>query len=105
MNTNKANTSNTLIILGALVAAGAAYWFFFTGTGNQPTLTTTATSTAAQAQFQALANELGPISFDTAIFSDPRFKVLNNYTATITPEQTGRTDPFATVPGLVGGGG
>ena len=105
MQTNKANSTNTLIILGALVAAGAAYWFFFTGTGNQPALTNTATSTAAQVQFQALANELGPITFDTSIFSDPRFEALVSFTASITPEQAGRNDPFAPISSLPNSGG
>lgn len=102
MNVNKANSTNTLIILGAVVAAGAAYWFFFTGTGNQPTLTNTGTSTPMQAQFDALSGELGQISFDTSIFSDPRFKALTSFSAPTTSgpttsEPKGRTDPFSQI--------
>ncbi len=91
----KLDSSNTLIILGALVVAAGAYWFFFTGTGNQSPLTVTATSTPAQTQFQTLASELEPITFDTSIFTDPRFTALVDITVPIAPEPTGRTDPFA----------
>lgn len=105
MNVNKTNTSNTLIVLGAIVAAGAAYWFFFSGSGNQPTLTNVATSTASQVQFDALAGELGQISFDTSIFSDPRFKALIDFSAPTTSEPKGRADPFAPIPGVSGSGG
>lgn len=91
----KLDSSNTLIILGALVAAAGAYWFFFTGTGNQVPLAAMATSTPAQTQFQALASELEPITFDTSIFTDPRFTALVDIATAITPEPAGRTDPFA----------
>jgi len=62
--------SNTVIsIVVALVAAVGAYWYFFTGTGNQPPLTAVVTSeNQAQTQFQMLVGKLQPISFNTAIF-------------------------------------
>lgn len=91
----KFDSSNSLILIGALVVAAGAYWFFFTGTGNQQPLSVTATSSPAQAQFQTLASELEPITFDTSIFSDPRFTALVDITTPITPEPVGRTDPFA----------
>jgi hypothetical protein len=93
--------SNTItLIVATLVVAGGAYWFFFTGTGNQPPLSTGATQTVAQTQFEALVGELSPVSFDTTIFSDARFQSLVDLATPVAPESAGRIDPFATIPGV-----
>jgi hypothetical protein len=91
--------SNALLIgIVTIVIAGGAYWYFFTGTGNQPPLSETGTSTnVAQTQFQALVGELQPISFDSSIFSDARFNALVDLATPVSPESTGRLDPFAAV--------
>jgi hypothetical protein len=96
------NSKNILIIVSALVVAGGAYWYFFTGTGNQAPLTTTTATSQAQTTFQTLVSELQPISFDTTILSDPRFRALVDITTPVSPEPSGRTDPFATVAGVSG---
>ena len=93
-------SSTTLIIIATLIVAAGAYWYFFTGTGNEPPLTTSATENAAHIRFQTLVSELQPISFNTSIFSDPRFMALIDLTTPITPETLGRLDPFAPVPGI-----
>jgi len=92
--------SNTILILATLIVAAGAYWYFFTGTGNEPPLTTEVTESQAQLQFQILVGQLQPISFNTSIFSDPRFLALVDLTTPITPETAGRPDPFAPVPGV-----
>jgi hypothetical protein len=95
--------SNTIILIVAtLIVAAGAYWYFFTGTGNEPPLTTTTSGNDSQAQFQTLVSELQPISFDTSIFSDPRFMALVDLATPVTPESAGRPDPFAPVPGVSG---
>ncbi len=96
--------SNTVIVIVlTLVLAAGAYWYFFVGSGNQPPLTTSApTENAAQTQFQTLVSELQPISFNTAILSDPKFTSLVNLATPVSPEPTGRLDPFAPVPGVTG---
>jgi len=89
--------SNTviLIVVSLLVAAGA-YWYFFTGTGNLPPLTVTSAQVSqAQTQFQMLVSQLQPISFNTDIFSDARFNALVDLTTPVSPETSGRLDPFA----------
>ena len=96
--------SNTLIIIAvSILAAGVIYWYFFSGSGNQPPLTVSgAVQNPAQAKFQALVSELQPISFNTAIFSDPRFTSLVDLATPITPEPSGRLDPFAPIPTVIG---
>jgi hypothetical protein len=87
----------TIIVVTLLIALGA-YWYFFTGTGNQPPLSATgATGNPAQMQFEALVSELQPISFSTDLFNDPRFTALVDLTTPIQPEAGGRPDPFAPV--------
>ncbi|HVB20046.1 MAG TPA: hypothetical protein VNF51_02045 [Candidatus Paceibacterota bacterium] len=87
---------NTLyIILATLVIAAGAYWYFFTGTGNQPPLSASAAASPAQVQFETLVSELQPISFNTDIFSDPRFSALVDISTPISPESSGRLDPLA----------
>lgn len=94
--------NSTIFVVAALIAAAGAYWYFFTGTGNQAPLTTGVEENQAQAQFKALASELQPISFDTSIFSDPRFMSLVDLTTPVAPEASGRLDPFAPIPGISG---
>lgn len=92
----KLDSNTTLLVIATLIVAAGAYWYFFMGTGNEPPLTTTTvTNSQAQTQFETLVGKLQPISFNTAIFSDPRFMVLVDLATPITPESSGRLDPFA----------
>jgi hypothetical protein len=98
----KIDSNTILIILTTLVVAAGAYWYFFTGTGNDQPLTATIAGSQAQTQFQMLVSELQPITFDTKIFSDPRFKSLVNLATPVAVETAGRSDPFALIPGVTG---
>lgn len=87
-----------LIVITFFIAIGA-YWYFFTGTGNKPPLTILSTTNQSQTRFQTLVSELQPVSFNTDIFSDPRFTALVDLATPIAPETAGRLDPFAPVAG------
>lgn len=92
--------SNPAILITALViVAVGAFWYFSGQEGNEPPLSGTmpGLDNPAQTQFQALVSQLQPISFDTSIFSDPRFTSLVDLTTPITPETSGRIDPFAPI--------
>ncbi len=94
-------SANTLfIVLTALIAGGGAYWYYQMANEAEPTLTEDTSQNVAQIQFQTLVTELEPISFDTSVFSDPRFIALRDITTSIAPEQPGRADPFAPVAGV-----
>jgi hypothetical protein len=90
----------TIIIVSALIVAGGAYWYFFTGTGNEPPLTTNVPQNGSQTQFQALVGQLQSISFDTSIFSEQNFMMLTDLATPVAPEASGRSDPFASIPGI-----
>lgn len=80
-----------------LVIAAVVYWYFFTGNENQAPLSALPLESQTQNQFQTLLSELQPISFSTAIFSDPRFMALVDLATPIESETAGRIDPFAPV--------
>lgn len=94
--------SNTIIILVlTLLLGGGVYWYISSKDAvPEPALSTGASVNTAQVRFQTLLNQLTPITFDTSIFSDPRFNSLVDITTPVTPEPAGRPDPFAPVPGL-----
>lgn len=95
--------SNTTFVIATLLVAAGAYWYFFTGTGNDAPLTESMTENVDQTKFRELIVRL-PSSFDTKIFLDPRFNVLVDLTTQIAPETVGRIDPFATIPGISNSG-
>ena len=96
----KITPSTLLILITACIVAGGAYWYFFINVGSQPPLSSGTSENPAQIQFQTLVSQLQPISFDTSIFSDPRFLALHDLTTSIAPEPAGRLDPFAPIAGV-----
>ena len=93
--------NSTFIIVIVLVIGAVAAWYFFTGTAEQPPLTETSSINTEETEFKALINEL-PTSFDTGIFTDPRFNALVDLSTKIAPEPSGRLDPFAPVSNIGG---
>lgn len=94
----------TMILIGVLLFVAAfGYWYFFTGDdADSATLTAVPSGNAAQSRFESLVGQLGPINFDTKIFSDPRFNSLVDLKTPISAETAGRADPFAPVSGVTG---
>lgn len=97
----KLNANITTLSIAALVVSVLAYWFFFTGTGNEAPLAPTAVG-ESQTRFQSLVAQLQPIRFPTELFSDPRFTALIDLSTPIIEESVGRTDPFSPIPGVTG---
>lgn len=90
--------SNTIILIGiSLVLAGGAYWYLTSQSGNDAPLTSANGNSVSQTQFQTLVSELQSITFNTAIFSDPKFMSLVDLKVRATAEPSGRLDPFATI--------
>lgn len=89
---------NLIIGIVVVLALGGAYLYFFPSISTAP-LTASAPGVSEQ-QFLDLAGQLQPISFDTSIFSDPRFTSLIDLTVPLTPEVQGRSDPFGPIAGL-----
>lgn len=94
----KLDSNTILLIVATLIISAGAYWYFFTGTGNQSPLTTGAQESSTQTHFKTLVSELKPVSFDISIFSEPSFMALVDLATPIEPETSGRLDPFAPIP-------
>lgn len=91
---------NTLILTTAIaLLATLGYWYLINADEVEPTLSASTPTNQAQMQFEKLISDLRPISFDTDIFSDPRFNALVDLTTPIAPETFGRLDPLAPLPG------
>lgn len=92
------NTTIPLVVI-VLILAGGGYWYYSSQTGNQLPLTASAGDGEAQTQFKMLVSELKNISFDKSIFLDPKFLALTDLATQVTPEPSGRVDPFAPLVG------
>lgn len=94
----KFNTLSFVVVILAL--AGGVYWFFFANSGSELPISASGPSSQTQAEFQSLVSQLQSISFDTRIFSDPAFTSLVDLKQEVTPESSGRIDPFAPIAGI-----
>lgn len=47
-----------------------------------------------------LLNQIKSLHIDTTLFKDPAYTSLVDYTVAITPENVGRPNPFAPIPGM-----
>lgn len=82
------------ICIGLLIPA----YFLISGTGggsSDADVTASAPTSEAEAVFVNLTSQLGTLSYDTSILSDPRFTSLVDLHTAVLPEQQGRKDPFA----------
>jgi hypothetical protein len=88
----------------ALIVLAGCVWYFFGRTSSEEIVGIGAgPSSGSEAIFIALATQLGTISFDTAIFGDPRFSALQDIHTNVVPEAAGRRDPFAPLSGVSAG--
>lgn len=86
----------------AIVILGIAGYVFWMQPGADSTISVTGVgpTTEAQTTFLTLAGQLETVAFDQTILSDPRFTALIDIKTAIIPENEGRSDPFAPLPGV-----
>jgi hypothetical protein len=93
-------TAVILIVLGLVVLGAVAYLLFGQGQTDPAVLITDTAITERELVFVNLTAQIEPIKFETGILTDPRFLALVDLSTAIVPENTGRTDPFAPIPGV-----
>ncbi len=95
-------TKGVIAVLAVVVLLGAGYMLFFSGNNATGAAVSDSGTPAsdAEVQFLQLSSQIGAVSFDTSIFSDPRFTSLVDIHTAILNEATGRTDPFANIAGV-----
>ncbi len=92
--------SNIILAIAAgLTFVAAIYYYFIYNHDTGSAVVAGAPASAAEQDFVNLAGQINSISFDTTIFSDPRFTRLTDIHTIIVPEVAGRRDPFATISG------
>ena len=101
---NKANTKNLVIIGVVIVALGIACYYYVTRDQSSSDLlvaSAATTTTSVDGGLLTALQELKHISLDGAIFSDPAWLSLNDFSQQIAPQGAGRPNPFAPL-GAVG---
>lgn len=96
----KFSSANIGFAAAALVVFAGLYWFFAPGESSnieELPLSEASSIPLLESRFLELATQLNGISFNTTIFTDPRFSALIDITKEIIPEPAGRTDPFAPI--------
>ena len=86
-----------LLAATIVVIAAAIAWYFLSGSSSpEAVLMTEVPTVPAEAQqlIQSLA-ALRAVELDGAIFSNPAFRALRDFSTPITPEPVGRENPFA----------
>ncbi|HEX2792471.1 MAG TPA: hypothetical protein VHO23_02030 [Candidatus Paceibacterota bacterium] len=83
-----------LVALGGVILVAVGYMLM--GQDEQGTVTASdGPATASEAAFVTLAGQLDSIAFDLSVLEDSRFRSLKDIHTAITPEDSGRMDPFA----------
>lgn len=93
-----------IMVLGSVLAAGAAWYLFLRDTTPAPLLTTedlTSTSGADKDVVETLL-ALRAITLSGTIFTDPAFVALKDTGTQIVPEPAGRPNPFLPLEGTSG---
>ena len=87
-----------IVIIGIVIAAMAALYYFYSSGSNAPLLTSSeGTDSPVSQEILATLGNLRTIRLDNSIFSDPLFVSLSDFGVTIPPAAAGRRNPFAPV--------
>lgn len=92
---------STFVWFIAIVAVMYGAYLFFFAEPKTPVVTASSTQTTPDADLVALLFELKNIRLDNAIFEDPLFQSLKDFSQSLVSEPTGRNNPFAPLGGNV----
>ena len=89
-----------ILTAGVVLVAAWMSWYFLAGSSApSPILSAESASKVppdAQQLVQSL-NDLRSVTLDGAIFTNPSFQALKDFSTPIVPEPVGRADPFAPI--------
>jgi hypothetical protein len=90
-----------ILVLGSVLAAGAAWYLFLRDTTTTPLLVTEdlTTTTGADKDVVETLLQLRAITLSGTIFTDPAFVSLQDRGTQIVPEPAGRSNPFLPLAG------
>ncbi len=104
MNTPK-TSKKTIIIIAAIIIISIVGYFYYMGgqTTSSSTLEVSKDTTDAQIAGQrvlGLLNQIRSLKIDTSLFKDPLYLTLIDYAVDVPPQEIGRPNPFAPIPGM-----
>ena len=88
------------IIVAIVLAFILVYFYMSGGTPAASTLVAGNPYGAVGSAELSLLNQVRSLKIDTALFTDPAFRSLVDFSVAITPENVGRPNPFAPLPGV-----
>lgn len=103
----KSSKKSIIIVVVIIILALIAY-FYFSGTPSDSSSSTldmqspeSKDAEVAGARVLSLLNQINSLKIDTAIFNDPTYKSLVDYSVEIPEQNVGRPNPFAPLSGTV----
>ncbi len=90
---------NIWLFIGSGVVVAALIWYGLSSEGGSSSLlgSSGGTGTSADSEVVSTLLQLRSITLSGAIFSDPLFASLRDFSTDIIPEPAGRPDPFAPI--------
>lgn len=93
---------STVAIVVVVAIAFLGYYFYKSGASSSGAglLSQGSGSTGAiGSQVLGLLNQIQSLRIDASLFADPGYQTLRDYSVAIPPENVGRANPFAPLPG------
>jgi len=100
----KASSLKSTVIVIVVIAIVLIAYFYYKGksapSASSSLLTQTSTdSSQVGTQVLGLLNQIQSLRIDSTLFADPGYQTLRDYSVEIPPENVGRDNPFAPLPG------
>lgn len=100
MTPQQPSKTKTYGMIAIVILAFLLIYFYMSGdTPTTGTLTPGSSYGTVGASELGLLNQVRSLKIDSALFTDPVFVSLQDYSVAITPEPVGRPNPFAPLPG------
>jgi hypothetical protein len=102
---HKPSSLKSVIFVLIIVAAVLVGYFYYSGNSSSSTgsllssSSPDATSDAIGVQVLGLLNQIQSLRIDSTLFADPAYQTLRDYSVQIPPQNVGRANPFAPIPG------
>lgn len=101
MKTLSSKKNLIISIVVIVVIAVLGYWYFSSNSSSNEPILSNSTVSSSDTLLSTL-NELKSLSLNSSIFTEASFEALTNNTVTLPTVASGRPNPFAPLPGLVG---
>lgn len=99
----KSISKSTIIIIVVCIVLAIVYFYIQGGnstSSNSLLEGTNADGTAVGLAELSLLNQINSIRLDTSIFTNSVYQSLKDYSVAIPPQNVGRPNPFAPIPGV-----